>query len=169
MNEHLKKISDNYVSSQSNVNPISKIDAEIIDELTEIVILLGQSSVARILRTYKKDQDLDILTKFRELKDQLQRTRFVEDDERDDDKKTIDFVKIKDQYFVAEYLVKIRPVEKFASSGPIFQIALNEGPLPTKDQWYMDTFIDFRSKQDRDEEIDRLIDNLSQSTNVRFL
>lgn len=152
-----------------NRRPISVIDCQIISNIQAILKLSGgDKQLMSIINQWKKDGDDVVLDELLELKGQLE--DFVEErGEQPDLSKTIDYIQIKDEIFIASFIAKIKPIVTFGQFGDSFGLLINEEPIPDRNNWLKDKVIYFKDEEERDCELRNLKNKLQELTNVRFL
>lgn len=143
------------------ISPISKVDAEIIDNIVLIVDKLQLRDLSFILNQYKEISDKEILE---------QLVEFTNDIEEVKDKETFlkELIEVRDIILPA---YQIRSMKKLTSYDNIrnmtqFQIIINEDE--TERILFHNTIISFDTEESRDREY-KLIKNKLKKIGVTFL
>lgn len=158
MNPNLKKATDKYTLKEGTKNPISKIDAEIIQEIMIALSKLEQTELCDILNGYKKDKDeriLDLLLEWN--------TNFVRIDEVEGDegvKLTRKFINVgKEDLLIDAW--NLKAVNKVEDYNNIRQCFVYQIEIQTKSQVDEDYYkLDFDTKKERDNELKKLYKKL---------
>lgn len=155
MEKHLSKASEAY-DIEAKIHPISQLDAEFITIMIDVLEQKGWEDLAEIVKEYKKIPDQDVLDQLAEY------SIAIDDDDLDQDQperkggksSPKEFVEIGGERFRTFALFRMKRIDRWDedSDGPVFSILINEGPLPGSGQWYMDTYVDFESEEERDKE-----------------
>jgi len=171
--KHLKDACEGYACEiANNIRPISTIDAEFISELIDILDKRGgNKELLSIMKSYKKEDDGRVLDEL------IQYSMSIDDETGEDGNETggkgknliIDFIQIKNQYFQAQNLFRLRTFEGWEKEVPYWGIIINESPLPQSLNWYTDAKIVWETEEERDKGFESLKDKLKNFRNVRFL
>lgn len=162
LSEHLKEACDAYselcVEDQA-VMPISKIDAENIDLLIEILSKTGAKQLADVLREWKDKDDQEIYDKLLTLSNSIKKQVFLPRNILEVGKvfkidvKFLNTIKVSDGY-------------DYDKNHPVYNIIVNEdGQDKTL---YCNQIVSFRNPEERNSEVERMKDVL-KDCNVHFI
>lgn len=170
MHSNLKHLVKHYSHpAQDGQFPVSKTDAEIIEEIKIAVGLLNRSTpLVAILDGYKtKLPDAEILAKIEEF------TLALETNEVDDDgEPTRDFVRFENQTFLVSLVMTVSAEEVWEdkSERETFLIIINQQPdLASKLPPLANLTFVYYNEEIRDEKLQYLHQTLENKTNIRFL
>lgn len=160
----------NQQANEAGIRPISRTDCEIIEEIGNLLFAKGEIELAQIIRKWKDEDDRNVIDSLMLFGESLDPE--TGESEKQTGKKSavvVDFIKIDEYLLQAGMIVSLRPISKWLEGNEVFGLLLNEGPLPSKSNWFENTHIYFKSEEKRDSELESIKTKLSAHRNVRFL
>lgn len=169
--KHLLDAAENYnCAHNGKIRPISTVDGEIIKELVQILSSKGGTKdLVKILKKWKKDQDGFVLDEL------IQYSLSIDEDEESTgggkSEKLIPFLSIKDTILkITTTCIIIKRDAWSSSSGRrMFYIIINPKESVSQGTPSQDVFIEFYSEEERDENYNKLKNQLETNANVKFL
>lgn len=173
MRSHLEDISTYYfLPNENGVNPISLVDCEIIEELIDLLTLIGFPKAIEILELYKERKDEWILDNLREL---TQKAKDGEEVLIKDGESLADFfkkiftkkaIKIKESYYRLDSIVRWEKDDIYIDKSMKYCIILNKN---MKSGLYLNEIIQFTNPTKRNEVFDNIKLYLEKESNMKFL
>lgn len=170
MNKYLKSAVERYQSYIEKlkpggflINPISKIDVEIFEEIRIILTKLFQNDVVEILKNYKEFKDEEVRDSL--LQWNIDNPSFEKGkDSREKDKPV--FFELNGLFLREYHLIGIELFEQVSTEEPYeveFCIKLNPTPEEaSKIPFYSNYIVKYRDEEEREEVIDRLKSYLNE-------
>ena len=175
MNQHIKKVTDNYPESLRDrvIHPISELDAQLVIELYEIFKKFEFQPAIDILKNYKTSKDEDIVLDLFELNtslaSQLGSIQNPFNQALNEKLDIVKYIEINGEVLNVEFIHTFKKIDVFGKPSP-YCILVNE--LPDKDirnvPFYANKYISFNYEEDRDELYDKLKE-LFKQLNGKFL
>lgn len=162
MRQGLQEASDRYIPVESNdgVNPISELDARIINQFFSVIEkLTDNKSIEQIMDSYKLDADGDVYDKLTTFNESFTPKGM----------NARDFVRIKDVKIPVGLINSIEPVDGYDSEAnmPTYYILINN----TENHYekLANKQIEFSDPEERDEAIAELETKLEDTGKIRFV
>jgi len=153
MTDHLKAAYQRYTQGNDHfIAPISKVDAEIINELMNIFEKLGVITITEILKEYKLNDDKEILTLLKDAKKQVKPGSTKDSKELVDETLLPRFLEANGMRIDLRLIFGYNALEFYSPEGRmVYAIILNPTPENAKQvPFYSNTMLSFKTIQEHE-------------------
>lgn len=170
MKSHLSYISAEYdqQSDSRGVHPISLHDCKVITLLIGILKNKDEHQLATILELWKDVSDDDVMKSLTSYsKGVVELPEMDHPFDEDDDRYSISFIEVRGNIFIASKIYSIHSIDGYDNieSKPCYDLVINKGPIPAKEEWYTDTVVRSYTREGREE----LLKDIKQKLVKTFL
>ena len=141
-----------------------EMSLEVLKALERLLDKKGQTQISSIIKCIGEENDSLIIEVLDDLLENV-------DGKEDPYQKSSYFVGIGDELFKTFGLLRIKKHDYWDENRGTerFGIIINPEPLPAGAEWYLNTVINFSSEDERNKELIRVKNTLSNNTNIKFI
>lgn len=166
---HLNSIHKEYTQqpNESGCNPISLTDCQLIEEL----IRIAPHDIGQLLSMWKMIPDetfMDFILKYKGNEEEVDTGD--RNKERGKENRPYPYIKINRKMMAVYNIRSMEPLDRYDEDGnELYSILINKEPIPVQFAFYVNTMIDFSTEEERDNEIQRIEDKMTEYGYCTFI